>query len=353
MYLKIPDDMVELGFVTREEQRQWAILLANNMYGNIDMALRFFEKYSSILIEQMGFNQNRADPCIFFKRDDNGELTMVISTHVDDSLIGGRKQQVQAFYAEFSKHLKIKVLGKLKKHLGVWWEWLRDPDSGEIYLKATMQKMLKEIKDAYVDATGQTPKPWAMPACPGESLMKVTEEEEEVKSTQYGSIVGKLMYCMTKVAPDISNAVQELARQMIKPMVEHWKVLDRAVGYVFHKPYQRLVLKKPKNLKPYIYLDADYASNKQDWKSISGRISMLGRMIMGWSSKKQQTVSLSSCESEYIAYAEACQEALFTNQLLEELLGKPTSATVYGDNQGALFLVKNLQVSQRTKHIDI
>ncbi len=298
MYLKIPDKMVELGFITREEQKQWAILLANNMYGNVDAALRFFEKYSGILIEQMGFSQNRADPCIFFKRNDNKQLMMVISTHMDDSLIGGRKQQVQAFYSEFSKHLKIEVLGKLKKHLGVWWEWISDPDSGEIYLKATMQKMLKEIKEAYADATGQTPKPWAMPACPGESLTKATEEEDEVKSTQYRSIVGKLMYYMTKVAPDISNVVRELAGQMIKPTAKHWKALDRAVGYVLHEPYQGLVLKKPKNLRPYIYSDADYTSDKQDRKSISGRISMLGSMIVGWSSKKQQTVSLSSCESE-------------------------------------------------------
>jgi len=183
--------------------------------------------------------------------------------------------------------------------------------------------------------------------------MKVTEEQEEVKSTQYRLIVRKLMYYMTKDVPDISNAVQELAGQMIKPTIEHWKALDRAVGYVSHKPYQGLVLKKPKSFKPYIYSDADYASDKQDRKSISGRISMLGGMIVGWSLKKQQTVSLSSCESEYIAYGEGCQEVLFMNQLLEELLNKPMSATVYGDNQGALFLVKNLQVSQRTKHIDI
>jgi len=41
------------------------------------------------------------------------------------------------------------------------------------------------------------------------------------------------------------------------------------------------------------------------------------------------------------------------NQLLEELFGVPTSTIVYGDNQGALFLVKNCQVSPQTKHIDI
>ena len=41
------------------------------------------------------------------------------------------------------------------------------------------------------------------------------------------------------------------------------------------------------------------------------------------------------------------------NQLLDELLKGETCMVVYSDNQGALFLVKNQQVSQRTKHIDI
>jgi len=76
-------------------------------------------------------------------------------------------------------------------------------------------------------------------------------------------------------------------------------------------------------------------------------------MIVGWSSEKQKTIPLSSCESEYIAYGEASQEAIFMNQLLEELFGTPTSAVVYGNNQGALFLVKNCQVTLQTKHIDI
>ncbi len=76
-------------------------------------------------------------------------------------------------------------------------------------------------------------------------------------------------------------------------------------------------------------------------------------MLVGWNSKKQHTVLLSSCKSEYISYGEACQEAVFMNQLLDELLHNDSSTIVYGDNQEVLFLVKNWQVSQRTKHIDI
>jgi len=36
MYIQIPDEMVELGFVTWEEQGLFAILLDQNMYSNID-----------------------------------------------------------------------------------------------------------------------------------------------------------------------------------------------------------------------------------------------------------------------------------------------------------------------------
>jgi len=161
------------------------------------------------------------------------------------------------------------------------------------------------------------------------------------------------MYYMTKVAPEIANAVRELAGQMIKPNGMHWKAVDRVVGYVSSEPYQSLTFREPKNLRPYIYADADYAKDEDDQKSISGRISTLGGMLVGWNSKKQHTVSLSSCKSEYISYGESCQEAVFMNQLLDELLRDKSSVTVYGDNQGALFLVKNRQVSQRTKHIDI
>jgi len=57
------------------------------MYGNVDAALCFFDKYNRILTDDLGFQQSNSDPCIFFiMLDDNGKLVViVISTHVDDS----------------------------------------------------------------------------------------------------------------------------------------------------------------------------------------------------------------------------------------------------------------------------
>jgi len=81
--------MVQLGFATREEQESITILLDQNIYRNVDTALRFHKKYSDILVEELSFSQSKADPCIYCKHDENGKLLMIISTHVDDSMIGG------------------------------------------------------------------------------------------------------------------------------------------------------------------------------------------------------------------------------------------------------------------------
>jgi hypothetical protein len=44
---------------------------------------------------------------------------------------------------------------------------------------------------------------------------------------------------------------------------------------------------------------------------------------------------------------------VFTQNLVEEITGQRKSAIAYEDNLGTIFLVKNQQVSARTKHIDI
>ena len=52
-----------------------------------------------------------------------------------------------------------------------------------------------------------------------------------------------------------------------------------------------------------IFTDADWASDKADRKSISGGIAMFYGGPQAWASRKQNGVSTSSAESEYIAMA--------------------------------------------------
>ena len=70
-------------------------------------------------------------------------------------------------------------------------------------------------------------------------------------------------------------------------------------------------------------------------------------------SKTQSSTTLSSTEAEYFALSMATQEVRFIQQLLEEIHENVTPAIIKEDNTSAIFLVKNRQVGQRTKHIDV
>ncbi|SLM35631.1 gag polymerase env protein [Lasallia pustulata] len=90
-------------------------------------------------------------------------------------------------------------------------------------------------------------------------------------------------------------------------------------------------------------------------RSTSGYLFNIGSGSISWSSKRQPTVSLSSCEAEYQGQTQATKEAMWLRRLLNELVdqGEPNATIIYGDNQGALALAKNPTQHRRTKHIDI
>jgi hypothetical protein len=90
-----------------------------------------------------------------------------------------------------------------------------------------------------------------------------------------------------------------------------------------------LCLRKPRVLQSISDCDLDYAKDKNDRRSVSGRISTLGGMTTDWTSKKQHIVSLISPEAEYQALSECLQEAVFTLNLVDELTGQKKPAIIY------------------------
>jgi len=143
---------------------------------------------------------------------------------------------------------------------------------------------------------------------------------------------------MTKVVLEIANV-----DQMIKQMAEHWSVLDWTIGFVLNEPHKVLILKRPKDFKPYIYADLYYAKDERQQKKHSGRVSMQGGVIVGWGSKKQHTVSLSSCMDKYIAY-----ERLVKSSLYVPVDGKSKASSA---KCMMTILIKNCQVSQKANKV--
>ncbi|MBW0482067.1 hypothetical protein O181_021782 [Austropuccinia psidii MF-1] len=70
-------------------------------------------------------------------------------------------------------------------------------------------------------------------------------------------------------------------------------------------------------------------------------------------SKKQATISPSSCEAEYKSQYEGGKDLICTERLLKDVnINFHLPLQPYGNNQGAISLAKNPQVNERTKHFD-
>ena len=101
------------------------------------------------------------------------------------------------------------------------------------------------------------------------------------------------------------------------------------------------------------YSDAD-RSMLEDRKAIFGSAFIIDGGAVTWSSKKQELVSLSTTESEYVAATHATKEALWLVSLIKQIFGHlDLPVTLFNDNQSAIALAKDQQYHARTKHIDI
>ena len=123
---------------------------------------------------------------------------------------------------------------------------------------------------------------------------------------------------------------------------------------------QELGLTFKKSVSPLSFegfCDSGWGASTVDRRSITGYNFQLSSTepLISWKSRKQQTVAWSTCEAEYVALANAVQEAKFLNQLCKDMKVsiKQGKSLIRIDNQGAMNLAKNPVHHQRTKHIDI
>src|SRR4051812_27988786 len=91
-----------------------------------------------------------------------------------------------------------------------------------------------------------------------------------------------------------------------------------------------------------------------DSRSQSGYMFIINGGAVSWKSSKQETVSASTTEAEYIAASEAAKEAVWMRNFLMDLgvvQGSPNPLDMYCDNNGAIAQAKELIQHQKNKNI--
>ncbi|CAM8885207.1 unnamed protein product [Rhodiola kirilowii] len=154
---------------------------------------------------------------------------------------------------------------------------------------------------------------------PAATHVKITKDKAgtSVDQTLYISIIGSLLY-LTASIPDITHSVGVCARYQANPKESHLMNVKRIIIYVCGTADYGLWYTKDSNSCLVAYCDAEWAENAEDHKSTSGGCFFLGNNLVSRLSKKQNSISLSTAEAEYIATGSCCTQMLWMKRMLKE-----------------------------------
>ena len=124
---------------------------------------------------------------------------------------------------------------------------------------------------------------------------------------------------LTSTRPDIMHVVSLISRYMENPSEAHLLTAKRIFRYVKGTADFGILYKNSENSNLIRFSDSDYAGDIDDRKSTSGAVFMLNSGVVAWSYKKQQIMTLSTTEAEFVAATSSSCEAIWLRKLLETL----------------------------------
>jgi hypothetical protein len=162
-------------------------------------------------------------------------------------------------------------------------------------------------------------------------------------------MIGSLLYlCASR--PDIMLSVCMCARLQTAPKDCHLRGV-KIKRYLVLTPNLGLRYPKGFHFELLVYSDTDYAGCKVYRKSTFGTCQFLGQFC--WSSKKQNFVSLSTTEAEYVTAGSCCAQRLWMRQTLKDYSYTINHIPLLCDNESATKIAYNPCENSRTKHIGI
>ena len=310
------------------------------LYGLKQAPRAWYERLRDFLIMQ-GFKIGRVDTTLFTK-DVNGDL-FICQIYVDDIIFGSTNDLLSHEFATMmSREFEMSMIGELTFFLGFQVKQMKEGTF--IHQEKYTKDILKKFK---MDECKPIKTPMAT-----NGHLDLDVDGKPVDQSLYRSMIGSLLY-LTASRPDIMFSVCLCARFQANPKESHLSAVNRILRYLKHTPSIGMWYPNGASLDLLGYSDSDFAGSRVDRKSTSGGCHLLGRSLVSWSSKKQNSVALSTAEAEYIAAGACCAQILYMKQTLLDFGVKLDRIPLLCDNESAVKIAKNPVQHSRTKHIDI
>lgn len=340
-------DLKEEVYVTQPEgfevknKEHLVFRLHKALYG-LKQAPRAWNLCLDRRLKQIGFETCVQEQAVY-KRMKNG-VVLLVGVYVDDLIVTGKiRSDIDTFKEEMTAEFEMSNLGLLNYYLGIE---VDQKDNGiSVKQSGYAKKVLSQFGMEDCNST-------RIPMQPRSNLHK-DQDGEPVDATEYRRLVGSLRYLL-HTRPDLSYSVGVLSRFMERPTLMHQNASKQVLRYL--KGTIHLGLFYPRGGGEEVltgYSDSDLAGDQDDRKSTGGMVFYLNEAVISWSTQKQKTVALSSCEAEFMAATAAACQGIWLRNLLAELLNKELEVVkLFIDNKSAIALMKNSVFHGRSKHID-
>ncbi|KAI3771166.1 hypothetical protein L6452_02325 [Arctium lappa] len=282
------------GFVDKYRP-DYVYFLDKALYGLKQAPRAWYDELSAFLVKS-GFTKGSIDTTLFIYRT-NLDIFLV-QIYVDDIIFGATNKSLCNWFSDLmTSRFQMSMMGEINFFLGLQVKQLTDG----IFINQSKYvfDILKKFK---MDKSTSIGTPMAHGAKLG-----LDPDGKVVDQMTYKGMIGSLMY-LTASRPDIMFST---------------------------------------------CLCAYYGGNQLDRKSTSGHLQFLGDRLISWASKKQNCVSISTAEAEYVAAASCCAQVLWMKTQLRDYGMLYKIVPIYCDSKSAIAILVNPVQHTKTKHIDL
>ena len=227
IYMKIPEGFKLPEALSSKPKEMYSIKLQRSLYGLKQSGRMWYNRLSDYLISK-GYTNNLICPCVFIKKTTSGYV--IIAVYVDDLNLIGTQKEINEAIALLKNEFEMKDLGKTKYCLGLQIEHMHN---GILVHQSTYtEKLLKRFN---MDKANPLSTPMVVRSLNVDNdPFRPCEDNEEILGPEvpYLSAIGALMYLTNCTRPDISFAVNLLARFSSSPTKRHWNGIKHIFRYL-------------------------------------------------------------------------------------------------------------------------